>query len=195
MRRTTILALLVMTALVLTTSAVAQNNCKDFRAMYRMYYEFNLVTGEGYGWTIDSGGIVALLDGKVSKPTITFLPGVGTSFWTGRADGMAGVGHDKGQMNVWDLGNGNTFTTGDWHAVYPNQPANTWMPEGLEGESGTLYVYNGTGKIVAGTGDFASTGGTLTETGPYLQWLSFEGDTPFVHGMYHALIVARICTR
>jgi hypothetical protein len=191
MRRRIILALTfafavgVATFLLPVTSpkVLAQQSCKDFRAMYHMTLMVNINTGEG-GWNLDvADPIVALLNGQAVTPTVEFLGG-GTSFATGM------VGHDRGGTNVWHLSNGDDFTVGAWHAIYPNQPANTWG-----GGSAGQYVYNGTGKIVAGTGQLANATGAFSETGPYIVWVDLASDPPMVYGKYQALLVASVCSK
>jgi hypothetical protein len=196
-------SLILSLLFLISPTASAQSKCKDLVAMYRVTFRVNLFYEDStnFGWTIDSNGITATLDGEVLRPTVEFDPEhKGVSFFRGRPDYMAGVGHDEGQVNVWHFNEGE-FTVGDWHAVYPNQPANIWG-DLINPPSSALFVYDGTGKIIGGGGAFAGASGSFTETGPFLQWLEWgqeaNNEDPgalYLHGLYFAQISAKVCSR
>lgn len=171
--------------LLIASTAFAQEKCQDLRALYDMNLFVNpdptLPPEAQGGWFITEEPIRAILDQQGITPALEMkVPPIGT--------GHGVVGHDNDAINVWHFDNG-TFTTGNAHAVYPNQP----------GKAG-LWRYNGTSKISDGTGDFEGATGTLTETGPYIVWVEFDNSTApcvagkvCIRGKYFATIIARIC--
>lgn len=177
------LAVAALLLLLCTWSAFAQQKCQDFRALYHMTLCVNLDekgTCTEQGWLMDTADpIHALLDLQPLTPTMEFTGAPPVSWSTGV------VGHDRGNTTTWHLSDTDSFVVGDWHATYPNQP----------GKVG-LWQYNGTGKIISGTGKFANATGMATETGPYIIWPDvFDADGPHVvAGKYFATIVMRICT-
>ena len=177
--------IVVAVALVLGLSpgnAFAQQACHDFRALYHQTLWVNLETNDGT-WFTDPDPIRGLFDLQPVTPTVEYIPGT-----PGGGKGVSG--RYSGFQKVWDFGNGDTFTVGNYHAIFPTPPGNAGM--------GTFI---GTGKINGGTGKFQGATGTETETGPYLMW-SGDGDiaapcvagSPCLTGKYNATITIRVCT-
>ncbi len=172
----------VVLILAFSDRALAQQ-CHDFRALYHQTLWVNLDNNLG-DWFTDPDPIRGLLDGQPVSPTVHWIPGV-----SGGGKGVSGRYSDY--TKVWDFGEGNTITVGDYHATFPTPPGNAGM--------GTFI---GTGKISAGTGKFDGATGTESEVGPYLMWIAegevsppCEADKPCLTGKYNASINIRICTK
>ncbi len=168
------LAFLIM--LIGCGSAFAQQKCRDLRILNNQTLMVNLITNEG-DWYLDANSVRGLLDLELVTPTMQYIPG--TSSYP---NAVAGRYWDV--QKTWDFGNGDSFTVGNFHASFP-------IPPGKVG----MGTFNGSGKIIGGTGKFEGATGTENEHGPYLMWIMVDGNgVPWLMGKYNATSVSRVCT-
>lgn len=175
--------MMAVTLVIVASSANGfAQKCHDFRALYHQTLWVNLDTGLG-DWYTDPDPIRGLFDLQPVSPTAQYVAGT-----MGGGSGVSGRYSDF--KKVWDFGNGDTFTVGGYHAIFPTPPGKAGM--------GTFV---GTGKIIGGTGKFEGATGTENETGPYLEWIAEEAvaepcvpNSPCLTGKYHATIAIRVCT-
>ncbi len=166
----------VFVLLLCASSAFAQQKCQLFQALYHQTLMVNLITNEG-DWYMDADPVRGLLGTQPVTPTLEYK--IGESAYP---SAVAGRYWDYQQK--WIFENGDYFIVGEYHATFP-------VPPGKAG-SGT---YNGTGKIVEGTGMFQGATGTELETGPFLMWVFVdEYGVPWLTGKYNGMATVRICT-
>ncbi len=163
--------------LVFGASALAQGKCHDFRALYHQTLWVNLNTGVGE-WYLDPDPIRGLFDLQPISPLIQYIPG-------SSAYPNAVAGRYWDYQVIWDFGDGNTITVGDYRASFPLPPGNAGM--------GTFM---GTGKITGGTGVFEGATGTENESGPFLMWTIVDDQgMPWLTGKYSAMVSIRVCAK
>lgn len=172
-RMFTLVLVLAAVILAATPQALAQQQkCFEFRAIFQMSLRVDLVTNEG-NWVVDSDGICGLLDGQKVTPTLELGPT--TSTYHGK------VGLDRGGTSVFAFNTNDSFTFGDWHAVYASSP----------GKAG-MYNYQGLGKITGGTGIFQNATGSTTQSGPYILWVD-PAEPTILRGKFNGAQIATVC--
>ncbi len=170
--------------LVCSSSALCQQKCQDFRALYHQTLWVDLVSGAG-DWYTDPDAIRGLLDLQPVTPvSVQYIPGK-----SGGGNGVSGRYADY--QKRWDITADDGFLVGDFHAIFPTPPGNAGM--------GTFM---GSGKIIEGWGMFKGATGTEFENGPYMTWMS-QGEiggpctdsATCLTGKYFATISIRVCTK
>ncbi len=197
MRRSSILALLVITALVLATSAVAQNNCVDVKGVAQAFILSNVDpvdVPEGqiptnplsnpFGW----GGYTTFIFGGQNYLAGFFSGADGNVNWRGPGmkDGAGLIGQGKGGTYTFGFNFTHTFNIEQvdidgqgtmipvaiavYKDTFTTSVANAIYPL-WPGMKGPAYgFYQASHKLVPekGTGIFKNATGTLLITGTYI---------------------------
>lgn len=167
----------VVSIFVLFAANTFAQKCHNLQILNNQTLTVNLITNEG-DWYLDANSVRGLLDLQLVTPTVQYIPG-------NSAYPSAVAGRYWDYQKKWDFGNGDTFTVGNYHASFP-------IPPGKAG----MGTFNGTGKIIGGTGIFEGATGTESETGPYLTWVMVDGNgVPWLMGKYNATSVIRVCMK
>ncbi len=164
-------AIAILAILLACGSSFAQQNCHDLRAI-------NTQSLGPEGWLLVPGATRGVLDQQLFSPHfIEYIPGE-----SAYPSIVAGRYWDYTQIWHFQDNDGNeigTFTASNYHASFP-------LPIGKAG----MGMYNGTGKITAGTGVFDKASGKVQESGTYMIWFGEDGN---VYGQYNATYIARVC--
>jgi hypothetical protein len=175
------LAVGLLILLALAPSAQAQSNCRAFRAISHATLPAALPLKEPDIWGGPVWGFLEgpeLLIGLYSGNDGTdYWRGVGGSIGQGKGGSCTFAFNPDAQGRFQD-----TFTTYVTNAVFPIVP----------GKIG-LGSYQGTHKIVSGTGRFASASGNLLMVGPWLVWPDPTSPFSGLYGRYSAEISGFIC--